>query len=187
MRPVSKAIGTALGLGALVLASVGAAGAAGWQPAQPYDGGPGCVINENGLPDWHYNEAIEHDYKIAGQVKGDTLIGKYVQRFDNVMYVPNNPNPEDMLPSDPDYKPWDPDAPSILVTGQVAFTGEVTMSDFSDISTVTYVSEDTELKWSYTISDLEGEYLAVAGGTIGFDPSSGEPVYDRAYGPCWEP
>ncbi len=174
MRPLSKALGVAFGLGALLLASVGSAGAAGWEPAQPYDGGPGCDLDNDGLNDGYYNPAIEHEFHVSGKVSNDTLTGKYTQRFDNVRYDPNpNEDPDNTEP--------------ILVSGRVTFRGEITFDDISDISTITEIAGDLELKWRYTITDLDGQYLTATGGTLGLDPETGEITYERAYGPCWEP
>lgn len=180
MRHLTSA---AIGIGALLVAAAAPVSATGWDPGVPYDGGPACDINDNGVADGYFNEFINHDYHLAGKVNGDTLTGKYRQRFDQVLYQPNNPEGDE----GPGTGLWDPEAPDILVTGQVEVRGTITLDDFADLRTITDIDGVAEMKWSYTITDTDGVFLTVSSGSLTMNPATGEITYGPTYGPCTEP
>jgi hypothetical protein len=75
----------------------------------------------------------------------------------------------------------------ILVTGRVTFSGGVFSSDFSDVSMLMPTGDTLTLKWSYTINDIDGNYLMVTGGSLTMDTATGTITYGAGYGPCTEP
>jgi hypothetical protein len=121
--------------------------------------------------------AIPFDFRVAGKLKGDVLDGRYTMRFDNAHFYQNeNTN------STPGGVPEE-----ILVTGKITFIGEMKSTDFSDVSLMEPLGDTFTLKWSYTITDIDGVFLAVTGGTLTIDTATGEVTFSGAYGPCQEP
>jgi hypothetical protein len=176
----------------LVVMAVPAGARGGWQPgALTFTGGPGCDFNQNGIDDGFLDHGgighvegpldghipIPFEYRLAGKLKADVLDGKYTMRFDNAHYYQN----EDTN-STPVGVPEE-----ILVTGDVTMIGELTSTDFSDVSAVAPVGDTMTLKWSYTITDIDGVFLAVTGGTLALDTTTGDVTYNGAYGPCEQP
>ncbi len=170
-----KTWGGLLAVVVLLLMAVPAGAGGGWHEGVPYDGGPGCDFNENGVSDGYLNPEIPYEYRLAGKLKGDTLSGRYTQRFTNVAYGQNEDPPSGEVPE------------VILVTGTVTFIGELRSDDFSDVAQLEPVGDEAALKWSYTITDVNGGYLAVAGGTINLDFTTGDVTFSGTYGPCQEP
>ncbi len=162
----------AIGIGALLLVTAAPVSAGGWEPGVPYSAGPGCDINDNGIDDYYHNSETPFEYHVAGKVKGDTLTGKYMQRYDNVVLRTYE----------------DPEAlPEILWNGKLEIRGEFAFGDFADLSTLAPISDVIGFKWSYTFTDLDGGFLAVSRGELKFDTTTGTIVERSVYGPCWEP
>lgn len=183
----------------LVVMAVPAGARGGWQPgALTFTGEPGCDFNGNRTyedPDPGQDGFLDHgginhvvgefeedipipfEYRLARKLKGDVLDGRYTMRFDNAHYYQNeNTNATPVgLPEE------------ILVTGEIAMICELTSTDFSDVSTIAPVGNTMTMKWSYTITDIDGVFLAVTGGTLTLDTTTEEVTYSGAYGPCEQP
>lgn len=178
-----------LGLALLIGGTVPAGASAGnsedsWQPGAYFDGGPGCDFNHNGTDDGfldHTGEMpnptyVPFDYRLKGNLTGDTLQGTYVMRFEDAHYYQNESFPA------PDGVP-----PEILVTGEVSFIGTLTASDFSDIRTLQPLGESALIVWRYELTGVDGTFIARTGGVIRMDLTTGEPDVLSSHGPCEQP
>lgn len=181
----------------LVVMAVPAGARGGWQPgAETFTGGPGCNFDQNDDPVNHGDDGfldhggishvegdldgsipIPFEYRLAGKMKGEVLDGRYTMRFDNAHYYQNQ---------DTNLTPVGVPE-EILVTGEIAMIGELTSTDFSDVPLIAPVGNTMTMKWSYTITDIDGVFLAVTGGTLTFDTTTEEVTYSGAYGPCQQP
>ena len=191
MRKASKwtaLLGLALLIGGTTPAAAGAgnSGASKWQPgALSFDGGPGCDFNHNGIDDGFLDHTgdmpdptyVPFDYRLKGNLTGDSLRGAYVMRFEDAHYYQN-----ETFPVAPVGVP-----PEILVTGEVSFIGTLTASDFSDIRTLQPLGESALIVWRYELTGVDGTFIARTGGVIRLDLTTGELDVLSSHGPCEQP
>lgn len=172
MRHERHLLGGAIAIGALLMVTASPINAAGWEPGVPYSAGPGCDFTGNEIDNNYHNPETPFDYKVAGKVKDNTLSGKYIQRYDDVLLQQFDD------PSEPHALRW---------TGTLELRGDLRFEDFADLGTMMPISDLIEFKWRYTFSTIEGEFYAVSSGTIVVDWMAEEIVDSNVYGPCSEP
>ena len=129
------------------------------------------------IDDGYATDTIPFEYHLAGKVKDNVLTGRIMQRFTDVPYTAG-------------YRGDDPDVgdlePVILVTGTVTNIGQFTSDDFSDTAQIETVGDTLLVKWRYTITDLDGNFLTATGGKITVDLTTGG-FTTTGYGPCSQP